>query len=180
MLPEMPPLITDILISLDDRFLYFSNWLRGDIAQYDIRHALCLFRAKVLTLSSELWLCMLGRLRVCLRVAACQEATRQHCCSAKPLLLTGAAIDAQAAPARALHKLLPACAPTSRDLASPLTACRCAAATPRTPSWLGASGLAAACAGAGRCACWRGYPRTRPRRRRRPPCRGMSCLAGRR
>lgn len=37
MLPEMPPLITDILISLDDRFLYFSNWLRGDIAQYDIR-----------------------------------------------------------------------------------------------------------------------------------------------
>ena len=38
-LPEMPPLITDILISLDDRFLYFSNWLRGDIAQYDIRCA---------------------------------------------------------------------------------------------------------------------------------------------
>lgn len=25
-LPELPPLITDILISLDDRFLYFSNW----------------------------------------------------------------------------------------------------------------------------------------------------------
>jgi len=39
LLPEMPPLITDILISLDDRFLYFSNWLRGDIAQYDIRRA---------------------------------------------------------------------------------------------------------------------------------------------
>ncbi len=38
-LPELPPLITDILISLDDRFLYFSNWLRGDIVQYDIRHA---------------------------------------------------------------------------------------------------------------------------------------------
>lgn len=36
-LPQMPPLITDILISLDDRFLYFSNWLRGDICQYDIR-----------------------------------------------------------------------------------------------------------------------------------------------
>ncbi|KAK9830616.1 hypothetical protein WJX81_005797 [Elliptochloris bilobata] len=35
-LPEMPPLITDILISLDDRFLYFSNWLRGDIVQYNI------------------------------------------------------------------------------------------------------------------------------------------------
>ncbi|KAI3436518.1 hypothetical protein D9Q98_005935 [Chlorella vulgaris] len=35
-LPEMPPLITDILISLDDRFIYFSNWLRGDLVQYDI------------------------------------------------------------------------------------------------------------------------------------------------
>lgn len=35
-LPEAPPLITDILISLDDRFLYFSNWLRGDLVQYDI------------------------------------------------------------------------------------------------------------------------------------------------
>ncbi|KAG9467288.1 hypothetical protein GDO78_015231 [Eleutherodactylus coqui] len=35
-LPEMPGLITDILLSLDDRFLYFSNWLHGDIRQYDI------------------------------------------------------------------------------------------------------------------------------------------------
>ncbi|KAK2543476.1 hypothetical protein Q9966_002860 [Columba livia] len=30
LLPEMPGFITDILISLDDRFLYFSNWLHGD------------------------------------------------------------------------------------------------------------------------------------------------------
>uniref|UniRef100_A0A8C3ART5 Methanethiol oxidase n=1 Tax=Cyclopterus lumpus TaxID=8103 RepID=A0A8C3ART5_CYCLU len=29
-------LITDILISLDDRYLFFSNWLHGDIRQYDI------------------------------------------------------------------------------------------------------------------------------------------------
>ena len=36
-LPHLPPLITDILLSLDDRFLYFSNWLRGDICQYDVR-----------------------------------------------------------------------------------------------------------------------------------------------
>ncbi|XP_038167601.2 methanethiol oxidase [Arvicola amphibius] len=36
LLPEMPGLITDILLSLDDRFLYFSNWLHGDIRQYDI------------------------------------------------------------------------------------------------------------------------------------------------
>jgi len=36
MLPEMPGLITDFLISLDDRFLYFVNWLHGDIRQYNI------------------------------------------------------------------------------------------------------------------------------------------------
>lgn len=35
-LPDMPGLITDILLSLDDRFVYFSNWLHGDIRQYDI------------------------------------------------------------------------------------------------------------------------------------------------
>lgn len=29
-------LITDILLSMDDRFLYFSNWLHGDLRQYDI------------------------------------------------------------------------------------------------------------------------------------------------
>lgn len=29
-------LITDVLLSLDDRFLYFSNWLHGDIRQYDV------------------------------------------------------------------------------------------------------------------------------------------------
>ncbi|XP_031949364.1 methanethiol oxidase-like isoform X5 [Corvus moneduloides] len=36
LLPEMPGFITDILISLDDRFLYFSNWIHGDVRQYDI------------------------------------------------------------------------------------------------------------------------------------------------
>jgi len=35
-LPQMPSLITDILISLDDRYLYVSNWLHGDLRQYDI------------------------------------------------------------------------------------------------------------------------------------------------
>lgn len=34
--PPSPGLITDILLSLDDRFLYFSNWLHGDLRQYDI------------------------------------------------------------------------------------------------------------------------------------------------
>ncbi|KAF3572270.1 hypothetical protein F2Q69_00059824 [Brassica cretica] len=32
----MPGLITDFLISLDDRFFYFVNWLHGDIRQYNI------------------------------------------------------------------------------------------------------------------------------------------------
>jgi len=35
-LPDMPGLITDILLSLDDKYLYFSNWLHGDIRQYDV------------------------------------------------------------------------------------------------------------------------------------------------
>jgi selenium-binding protein 1 len=35
-MPEMNGLMTDILLSLDDRFLYFSNWFHGDIRQYDI------------------------------------------------------------------------------------------------------------------------------------------------
>lgn len=35
-LPHCPALITDILLSLDDRYLYLSNWLHGDIRQYDI------------------------------------------------------------------------------------------------------------------------------------------------
>ncbi|HEY1600314.1 MAG TPA: selenium-binding family protein [Pirellulales bacterium] len=32
----VPGLITDQLVSMDDRYLYFSNWLHGDIRQYDI------------------------------------------------------------------------------------------------------------------------------------------------
>ena len=32
----VPSLITDLLVSMDDRYLYFSNWLHGDIRQYDI------------------------------------------------------------------------------------------------------------------------------------------------
>lgn len=29
-------MVTDILISLDDRYLYLSNWMHGDVRQYDI------------------------------------------------------------------------------------------------------------------------------------------------
>lgn len=32
----VPSLMTDFVISLDDRYLYLSNWLHGDIRQYDI------------------------------------------------------------------------------------------------------------------------------------------------
>ncbi len=32
----VPGLISDIVVSMDDRWLYFSNWLHGDIRQYDI------------------------------------------------------------------------------------------------------------------------------------------------
>jgi selenium-binding protein 1 len=28
--------MSDIILSLDDRFLFFSNWLHGDVRQYDI------------------------------------------------------------------------------------------------------------------------------------------------
>jgi selenium-binding protein 1 len=33
---DVPGLITDILVSMDDKFLYFSNWLHGDVRQYDV------------------------------------------------------------------------------------------------------------------------------------------------
>lgn len=32
----VPPGITDLVLSLDDRFLYLSTWLHGDIRQYDV------------------------------------------------------------------------------------------------------------------------------------------------
>ena len=32
----IPPLTTDFLISMDDRYLYLANWLHGDVRQYDI------------------------------------------------------------------------------------------------------------------------------------------------
>jgi selenium-binding protein 1 len=33
----VPGLITDSVLSMDDRFYYFSDWLHGDIRQYDVR-----------------------------------------------------------------------------------------------------------------------------------------------
>ncbi len=32
----VPGLITDVVLSMDDRLLYFSNWLHGDLRQYDV------------------------------------------------------------------------------------------------------------------------------------------------
>src|SRR5262245_32476385 len=36
----VPPLITDINLSLDDRFLYVSCWGTGERRQYDVSHPL--------------------------------------------------------------------------------------------------------------------------------------------
>ncbi len=33
----VPGLMSDLVVSMDDRWLYFSNWLHGDVRQYDIR-----------------------------------------------------------------------------------------------------------------------------------------------
>lgn len=46
----VPGLITDLLLSLDDRWLYFSNWLHGDIRQYDVSDP---FKPR---LAGQLWL----------------------------------------------------------------------------------------------------------------------------
>jgi methanethiol oxidase len=32
----VPGFITDLVLSMDDKYLYFSNWLHGDIRQYDV------------------------------------------------------------------------------------------------------------------------------------------------
>jgi selenium-binding protein 1 len=32
----VPGLISDLVLSMDDRFLYFANWLQGDVRQYDV------------------------------------------------------------------------------------------------------------------------------------------------
>ncbi|XP_062821360.1 methanethiol oxidase isoform X2 [Anolis carolinensis] len=39
--PEMPGFIVDIIISLDDKFLFLSNWVHGDVRQYDITDPHC-------------------------------------------------------------------------------------------------------------------------------------------
>ncbi|XP_008637560.2 PREDICTED: selenium-binding protein 1-like [Corvus brachyrhynchos] len=35
-MPKMPAFIADLIISPDDRFLFVSNWLHGDIRQYEL------------------------------------------------------------------------------------------------------------------------------------------------
>jgi methanethiol oxidase len=52
----VPGLITDLVLSLDDRDLFFSNWLHGDLRHYDVSD----FRNPVLR--SQVWLGgLLGR-----------------------------------------------------------------------------------------------------------------------
>jgi methanethiol oxidase len=33
---SVPGLISDVVLSMDDRYLYFANWLQGDVRQYDV------------------------------------------------------------------------------------------------------------------------------------------------
>ncbi|KAI1291039.1 Methanethiol oxidase [Halotydeus destructor] len=40
-LPIMPGVMTDIIVSMDDKYLYFSNWIQGDVRQYDITDPSC-------------------------------------------------------------------------------------------------------------------------------------------
>ncbi|KAM6190427.1 methanethiol oxidase-like [Sarcoramphus papa] len=35
-MPKMPALTANLIISMDDRYLYVSNWLHGDIRQYEL------------------------------------------------------------------------------------------------------------------------------------------------
>src|SRR5439155_6049388 len=52
----VPGLITDLVLSMDDRTLYFSNWLHGDLRRYDVSDPL---KPK---LTGQLWLGgLLGR-----------------------------------------------------------------------------------------------------------------------
>jgi selenium-binding protein 1 len=46
----VPGLITDLLVSMDDRFLYLANWLHGDVRQYDISDP------REPTLTGQIWL----------------------------------------------------------------------------------------------------------------------------
>ncbi len=46
----VPALITDLVLSMDDRWLYFSDWLHGDVRQYDVSDP---SRPR---LASQLWL----------------------------------------------------------------------------------------------------------------------------
>ncbi len=50
MLPEvpMPGMNTDIIISMDDKYLYLSNWIHGDVRQYDITDRRYVFMNKVI------------------------------------------------------------------------------------------------------------------------------------
>uniref|UniRef100_A0A0N5A825 Methanethiol oxidase n=1 Tax=Syphacia muris TaxID=451379 RepID=A0A0N5A825_9BILA len=38
-LPELPAIVSDIVISMDDKYLYASCWLHGEIHQYDITNS---------------------------------------------------------------------------------------------------------------------------------------------
>ena len=69
----VPGLITDLVLSMDDRFLYFSNWLHGDLRQYDVSDPA---NPK---LTGQLWLG--GVLGKPSDAGARAERRRRRCCS---------------------------------------------------------------------------------------------------
>jgi hypothetical protein len=48
----MPALVTDIIISMDDQFLYISCWLHGEIRMYNIKNP---FDVKLVGIVSRLY-----------------------------------------------------------------------------------------------------------------------------
>jgi len=69
----VPGLITDLVLSLDDRWLYFSNWLHGDIRQYDVSDP------SHPRLAARLWL--RGLLNESLEIANWRPSADRKCCS---------------------------------------------------------------------------------------------------
>ena len=72
----VPGLITDLVLSMDDRWLYFSNWLHGDVRQYDVSDP-----AKP-KLTGQLWLGGVIGKGADVRRQASSPAARRCCSSA--------------------------------------------------------------------------------------------------
>ena len=52
----MPPVLTDILISMDDKYLYFSNWVHGDVRYANYQRAVWYFYNNKFIGLMEVWI----------------------------------------------------------------------------------------------------------------------------